>query len=68
MGPRESANNVIIANLSMSVFKVENRNKQLRLNHVFKIVKSQCPSYMRENVFTCYGLSFLFNSSESVQY
>lgn len=47
MGPRDSVNNVILAN--MSLLNVENRNKQLRLNHVFKIVNNQCPSYMIEN-------------------
>jgi hypothetical protein len=50
MGPRDSVNNVILAN--MSLLNVENRNKQSRLNHVFKIVNNQCPSYMKK--CTCY--------------
>jgi hypothetical protein len=33
----------------MSLLNVENRNKQLRLNHVSKIVNNQCPSNMKEN-------------------
>ena len=33
----------------MSLLNVENRNKQLRLNHVFEIVKDKCPSYLKEN-------------------
>jgi len=47
LGPRESINQ---CNLSdMSLLNVENRNKQLRLNHVFEIVKDKCPSYLKEN-------------------
>jgi hypothetical protein len=33
MGPRDSVNNVILAD--MCLLNVENRNKQLRLNYVF---------------------------------
>ena len=33
----------------MSLLNVDNRNKQLRLNHVFKIVNNKCPLYMNEN-------------------
>ena len=47
MGPRERVNNRSLA--EMSLLNVDNRNKQLRLNHVFKIVKNKCPSYMKEN-------------------
>jgi hypothetical protein len=49
MGPRDSVNNVILA--IMSLLNVENRYKQLSLNHVFKIVNNQCPSYMKENLY-----------------
>ena len=35
----------------MSLLNVENRNKQLRLNHAFEIVKDKCPSYLKENNF-----------------
>ena len=32
----------------MSLLNVKNRNKQLRLSHVFDIVKDKCPSYLNE--------------------
>ena len=47
MGPRESVNSCSLA--KMSLLNVDNRNKQLRLNHVFKIVNNKCPLYMNEN-------------------
>jgi hypothetical protein len=47
MGPRESINQHRLSD--MYLLNVENRNKQLRLNHVFEIVQDKCPSYMKEN-------------------
>ena len=44
---------IIVAMLKTSLLNIENRNKQLRLNHVFKIVKNKCPSYMKEKNYLC---------------
>lgn len=39
MGSRESVNQALLADMSM--LHVQNRKKQLRLNHVFKIVNNR---------------------------
>ena len=47
MGPKQSVNNYSLPD--MSLLKVESRNTQLCLNHVFKIVNDKCPSYTKDN-------------------
>ena len=44
---RESVNNCSLT--EMALLNVHNRKKQLRLNHVFEIVKNKCPSYIKEH-------------------
>lgn len=47
LGPRTRINFEILMNLNL--LNVENRVKQLRLNHVHKIFYNLCPSYLKEN-------------------
>jgi hypothetical protein len=62
MGPRESVNCQTLAD--MSLLNIEARNKQLRLNHVFKIVNSTGPSYMKESFMFTRDLHSHFTRSK----
>ena len=45
--PRQSVNYTVLNSLNM--LNVEDRVKQLRLNHVFNIFNENAPSYLRDN-------------------
>ena len=47
MSPRESINYNDLS--SIQVLNIEDRVKQLRLNHVYNICNDRAPSYLREN-------------------
>ena len=47
LGPRERITNAILSELNL--VNVDTRVKQLKLNHVHKIVNNKCPSYMKDN-------------------
>ena len=47
MGPRSSIRKSELS--SIGFLNVEDRVKQLRLNHAHKIYYNKCPSYMEEN-------------------
>ena len=47
MSPRESINYNVLS--SIQFLNIEDRVKQLRLNHVYNIFNDRAPSYLREN-------------------
>ena len=47
LGTRERITNEILSELNL--VNVDTRLKQLKLNHVHKIVNNKCPAYMKEN-------------------
>ena len=47
LGPRERITNEMPSELNL--VNVDTRVKQLKLNHVHKIVNNKCPAYMKEN-------------------
>ena len=47
MSPRDSINYNVLS--SIQILNIEDRVKQLRLNHVYNIFNYRAPSYLREN-------------------
>ena len=47
MSPRDSINYNVLS--SIQILNIEDRVKQLRLNHVYNIFNDRAPSYLREN-------------------
>ena len=45
--PRDSINYNVLS--SIQILNIEDRVKQLRLNHVYNIFNDRAPSYLREN-------------------
>ena len=53
LGPRERITNEMLSELNL--VNVDTRVKQLKLNHVHKIVNNKCPEYMKEKFVNVKG-------------